>query len=302
MSSFQLRGLLVILLSDTRAHDLLFFDEFEFEFNLHDEHDWDEYHIDNLPDDHSPSYHSEGDTINYAKTCTENIPLLFKQLCVHWRSDQGFKYHFKSPPSSYAAHQEDLNWYYDDERHQISDAKVSDRYYSELDQNAMRYLGDDADWNEINYANALSQFTLKDDLNGDSFLENFASGGFKQCRYSMRMRECASFHLPSKTLKVNLQIARARKQRDSMQSAAYSDPKNMHRIKDQTHRIVDYLSSENSAKVQTDDIYEGYDDYDNFGESNGDSEGMNNPVFDFHGECMSRSHCKFAMKFAICFL
>ena len=240
MSSLR-SNVLFILFAETLAHDLLFFDEFEFEFNLRDDGDWDEYHIDHLIDDDSPSYHDDGDTINYAKTCTHNIPLLFKQLCVHWRSDQGFKYHFKSShPSSATAHQEDLNWYYDptslhQQQHRIADAKISDAFYSELDQNAMRYLGDDADWNEINYGNALHQFTLKDESNGDSFLENFASGGFKQCRYSKRMRECAAFHLPSKTLTVNLQVARARKQRET---ASHSEPRNMHRIRGQTMRIM----------------------------------------------------------------
>ena len=89
---------------------MLIFDEFQYTFNLLDEDDWDEHELDH---DYSSNYdiHSdmsaftrrrtmydeeyEGENTieqftnpnsnrDHASKCTNVLPVIFKQLCVHW--------------------------------------------------------------------------------------------------------------------------------------------------------------------------------------------------------------------------
>ena len=89
---------------------------------------------------------------------------------------------------------------------------MADAFYSDLLGQDDRYIGDDAAWNEINYANTLSAFSLNNAQSKDHFLRNYATGSFKQCRHGPRLQECTEFHLPSKTLTVKIKTAKARKQ------------------------------------------------------------------------------------------
>jgi len=182
-----------------RAHDLLLFDEFSYSFNLLDANDWDEHHLSATPDAN-----------DYASKCTKVIPVIFKQLCVSWNTQSGFRFSYHAPESVHS-HLHDTDWFYADKAQQLSAAHAADTHYGRLLDEQERLLGDDAAWNEINYANQISSFTLNSDETHNHFLHNFASGSFKQCRHSVHLQECTHFDLPSKTLTVNIKTARARR-------------------------------------------------------------------------------------------
>ncbi len=114
------------------AHDLLFFDEFQYTFNLLDSNDWDEYSIThdyktNLNELQSDTplfqrrliteYITSQNNIlsstntDHASKCTNVIPVLFKQLCVHWDSSNGFRYNYHAP-TDIKSHLGDTNWFF----------------------------------------------------------------------------------------------------------------------------------------------------------------------------------------------
>ncbi len=217
----------------TEAHDLLFFDEFEYTFNLLDSNDWDEYSIThdyttnlNTLDTDTPLFQRRliteyittfqnnilsSTNTDHASKCTNVIPVVFKQLCAKWTAQNGFSYNYRAP-YPIQSHLGDINWFYLNRNDKISSAQNSDKYYSNLLDDNDIYLGDDATWNEINYANCISSFSLNNEESHDHFLKNYAKGSFKQCRHRIMMSECTQFHLPSKTLTIKIKPAKYRKQ------------------------------------------------------------------------------------------
>jgi len=271
------------------SHDLLYFDEFEFEFDLNAATDWDHYHLrqhssgEHESDAYIDALYKNEKTLHrnlgllrslntpqdYASTCTKKIPLLFRQLCVHWRYDQGFKYHLQSADPSRESQQQSAHVGNND----------NNNNNNMLDESTI-YVGDDHNWNEVNYANTLSAFTLnKAENDGREYMENYASGSFKSCRYRTRMRECVAFHLPTKKLKVMLKVGRARKEK-STESRPMSMPSNALSLGVKTDKISsaisaaaatiqnEYDSEEEGAKEheeeEDDDVMSAYDFHQDF--------------------------------------
>eukprot|EP01084_Bolivina_argentea_P190306 327084_1 len=173
--------IILVLITGIWCHDLLFFDEFEYTFDLNNANDWEHYFINTNMDNNDYSslskqssktneyinklYHNEQiinkdknlfSKLNYAKTCTQTIPLILKQLCVHWKHDQGFKYNYQTP--TYSSQIEDTNWYYNNDNNNNnnlqSDAATADKYYSLLDYTYLfnEYTLDfdnDDDWYDV---------------------------------------------------------------------------------------------------------------------------------------------------------
>ena len=141
------------LLIACSGHNILYFNEFQYTFNLLDSNDWDEHHLThdytlNLNSDAPPSrrliseYHRANlmSTANtdHATKCTDVIPVIFHQLCVSWNAQTGFNYHYEAP-DPIASRLHDTDWFYTNPSDKIADAKVSDAYYSNLLGEGDRY-------------------------------------------------------------------------------------------------------------------------------------------------------------------
>ena len=131
------------------SHNILYFNEFQYSFNLLDSDDWDEHHLThdyslNLNTDihhDSPSRRliSEYQRANllsssntdHASKCTNVIPVIFHQLCVSWNAQTGFHYHYQAP-DPIAARLHDTDWFYTNPQDKVADAKVADAFYSDL--------------------------------------------------------------------------------------------------------------------------------------------------------------------------
>ena len=104
----------------TKTNDLLFFDEFEYEFDLINERDGETQNA--FMDD------DDGEHSQSASKCTHRIPVIFHHLCVDWNPQNGFWFKYESNLNDESLddlHQTD--WFY---------AKRADKMSSALLQRA----------------------------------------------------------------------------------------------------------------------------------------------------------------------
>eukprot|EP01084_Bolivina_argentea_P022262 41372_1 len=162
----QAAFIIPILFQLASGNDIILYDEFHFTFDLLNEKDWDQYHISNhnnqqntldfhgrrLMDGFDDQYDDNYDEYNqydddydvyhpfnqyhqfhsddeYASTCTERIPVIFKHLCVHWDMTNGFIFNYKSKLAQSKRNNYQTNWFYSSRDSKISSAKNAGKYY-----------------------------------------------------------------------------------------------------------------------------------------------------------------------------
>eukprot|EP01084_Bolivina_argentea_P115363 205162_1 len=196
--------ILLISLYVAHCNDILLFDEFQFSFSLLNEEDWDIYHIslnNNNPNEQTINYHGrrlieeyENELLNndYALKCTNRIPIIFKHLCLHWSSQNGFvfSYHSSINNNNNNDNKYQTDWFYDNRNDKISSAKNAATYYDTLDGDTW-LMSDDKQWNEIDWISSLNN---DDDDNNNIPLNN---NKIKRCRYRKAIQECVHYDVHS---------------------------------------------------------------------------------------------------------
>eukprot|EP01083_Nonionella_stella_P184017 666634_1 len=202
----------ILLQPIASSDDIIFYDEFLFHFDLLNENDWDQYHVQNnkpqetqntfdyhgrrLIGQHNP--HNDNDN-QYASKCTNRIPVIFKHLCVHWDLINGFTFNYRSTLPQSTQNNYQTNWFYPSRSAKISSAKNAAKYYNILDGETWS-MSDDKSWNEIDWISSLNHETPSDDV-------------FKQCRTNKAIEECAHYDLHHKKLTFAIKVPKGRYKR-----------------------------------------------------------------------------------------
>ena len=114
------------------------YEEDEIEYNYNDAYEYDD--DDDILDEEYNEYYDEDDNYeyyysqlydsfnsdDYAQKCTNRIPIIFKHLCVHWNSKNGFifSYHSNIDQSNDINDHSQTSWFYDSRNDKIASAKV----------------------------------------------------------------------------------------------------------------------------------------------------------------------------------
>eukprot|EP01083_Nonionella_stella_P300314 1024626_1 len=202
----------ILLQPIASSDDIIFYDEFLFHFDLLNENDWDQYHVqNNKPQETQNTFdyhgrrligqhnqHNDNDN-QYASKCTNRIPVIFKHLCVHWDLINGFTFNYRSTLPQSTQNNYQTNWFYPSRSAKISSAKNAAKYYNILDGETWS-MSDDKSWNEIDWISSLNHETPSDDV-------------FKQCRTNKAIEECAHYDLHHKKLTFAIKVPKGRYKR-----------------------------------------------------------------------------------------
>eukprot|EP01084_Bolivina_argentea_P035791 66298_1 len=208
----------ILLQPIASSDDIIFYDEFLFHFDLLNENDWDQYHVqNNKPQETQNTFdyhrrrligqhnqHNDNDN-QYASKCTNRIPMIFKHLCVHWDLINGFTFNYRSALPQSTQNNYQTNWFYPSRSAKISSAKNAAKYYNILDGETWS-MSDDKSWNEIDWMSRLNS-RLND---VDDKLRLAQDDVFKQCRLKKAIEECAHYDINHKKLTFSIKVPKGR--------------------------------------------------------------------------------------------
>eukprot|EP01083_Nonionella_stella_P151074 482276_1 len=209
----------ILLQPIASSDDIIFYDEFLFHFDLLNENDWDQYHVqNNKPQETQNTFdyhgrrligqhnqHNDNDN-QYASKCTNRIPVIFKHLCVHWDLINGFTFNYRSTLPQSTQNNYQTNWFYPSRSAKISSAKNAAKYYNILDGETWS-MSDDKSWNEIDWISRLNSML------SDNEMDIPSDDVFKQCRTHKAIEECAHYDINHKKLTFVIKVPKGRYER-----------------------------------------------------------------------------------------
>ena len=132
-NTFNYRGRRLIENEDYYYDDDYYDDSYEDDENYEEYYKDDQYYDDDYYDDNYDDYYDElydeFKSSDYAQKCTNRIPIIFKHLCVHWNSQNGFIFSYLSNLEDSKSNHHQTSWFYDNTADKIASAKVYYIFY-----------------------------------------------------------------------------------------------------------------------------------------------------------------------------
>jgi len=283
---------LCTLTSSRATNDILYLNDWTFDFNLEREADWNHHYA--VTTDNNRRFLAEQDYENYddstnfdganawtkqlsgsARSCTDTIPGIFHKLCVHWTGDDGFKLGFEADSND--ANNRALDWYYGSRQRTAAARREAENVYNGL-AGKSAHFSDDNEWDSVDLVDGLLHEMMNSDELYDQMMDvyhKYASGrSVRKCGLykAGNMRMCAMYNPYTNQMSVKMQLPHARFVRHDQEEEAA--PANFQALmlddEDNTLDEVDfaeeemdnYLDDEDYADEYADDYAEYDEDYD----------------------------------------